>query len=73
MNDHPPRCEGQTFLGFTVKPCDQPATRHAYQDGYEQFDFCERHYYFWLHGHYPEDEIRLIERSNRSAQHEDRT
>lgn len=52
------RCDGKTFLGFTVEACDKPATRHAYQDRYGQYDFCERHYYFWLHGHYPEEELK---------------
>jgi hypothetical protein len=50
------RCDGETFLGFTVRKCDQRATVHAYQDEQEQYDFCPRHYFFWLHGRYPEQD-----------------
>lgn len=59
--DNDPQCDGETFLGFTVKQCDQPATVHAYQTRHEQYDFCARHYYFWLHGHYPEDETEATQ------------
>lgn len=49
-------CDGQIFLGFTVKACDRPATHHVYADEYEQYWFCDRHYYFDQHGYYPEDD-----------------
>jgi hypothetical protein len=54
MCEHQP-CDGETFLGFTVKKGDRPATVHAYNTEHEQYDFCARHHYFYLYGHYPED------------------
>lgn len=47
------KCEGEVIFGFTVKSCDKPATVRAAQDKYEVYHFCELHYYYWLHGHYP--------------------
>jgi len=49
------RCDGKTFFGFTIEGCDQPATHHVYVDRYEQYDFCDYHYYYDQHGHDPED------------------
>jgi hypothetical protein len=51
----PRQCDGRTFFGLTVEKCDKPATHHVYVDEREQYDFCDRHYYFDQHGHYPED------------------
>ena len=48
-------CDGETFFGFTVARCEAEATIHTEQDRYEQYDFCSVHFYFYKHGHYPED------------------
>lgn len=49
------KCDGETFFGFTVARCEAPATVHTEQDKYEQYDFCATHFYFYKHGHYPDD------------------
>jgi len=58
MENNKRQCDGNTFLGFTTEKCDQPATRHAYQDKYEQYDFCDKHHFYYIHGHNPEVECK---------------
>ena len=44
------QCEGEVFLGFTVKACYKPATRRLWQDEHEVYWFCEEHYQKMIRG-----------------------
>jgi hypothetical protein len=48
-------CDGQTFFGFTVKACDQEATYFPCNTPHECYQFCGKHFYFYEHGHYPDE------------------
>jgi hypothetical protein len=52
----PRRCDGETLFGFTVKACDKEAIHFPCNTPHECYQFCSKHYYFYLHGTYPDEE-----------------
>lgn len=61
---HERRCDGETLFGFTVKSCDKPAVYFPCNTPHECYQFCARHFYFYEHGRYPEDETKQGERDD---------
>lgn len=49
------KCDGETFFGMTVKPCECSATVHWRESDHEEYFFCATHLYYYKHGHYPDD------------------
>lgn len=49
------RCDGITFFGATTEKCNRKATHYVKTDEHEWYWFCDRHYYYDIHGHYADD------------------